>query len=126
MDAPPTATPSMQTLALLAEELAAHADRLARVARAMATVAPMTPAAPPRARALPIGAAVCLAEMEAMTDAWMRDRVANHPADRPIPTAADDARAAAIDLPGIPRSIIRAARWPGWRRGVGRPGKSAE
>jgi hypothetical protein len=58
--------------------------------------------------------------------AWTRHRVATRPNDRPPPTLADDIRDAKAEIPQIPQRYIRAARWPGWKRGPGRPRKSGK
>jgi hypothetical protein len=113
---------TLAQIARLASELASAAATLARLAGAEAA----PPAAPTPPRALPRHVAALRAEMAATTTAWMRARVATWPGDRSIPSMQDDVEAAAIELPGVPQRYIRAARWPGWRRGPGRPRKSGK
>jgi hypothetical protein len=52
---------------------------------------------------------------------WMLKRLENWSVDEAPPTQAEDIRAAAADLPGIPRNYIIAARPPEWPLKEGRP-----
>ncbi len=81
---------------------------------------------PPPPKPMPRASGAARALHRATAKAWTENRFMLWPEDRPPPSEADDIEAAKLEIPHVPQTFIREARWPTWKRAPGRPPISGE